>query len=52
MYVRSPAPRRLTVVFDGSSVRAVVQAQPLHGLAVTTATTPLDARGRFSQPLP
>ncbi|MGW1887408.1 TetR/AcrR family transcriptional regulator [Streptomyces sp. NPDC001970] len=37
--------RQLTVVFDGSSVRAVVQAQPLHGLAVTTATTLLDAAG-------
>ncbi|MET7851700.1 TetR/AcrR family transcriptional regulator [Streptomyces avermitilis] len=36
---------QLTVVFDGSSVRAVVQAQPLHGLAVTTATALLDAAG-------
>ncbi|MCX5554568.1 TetR/AcrR family transcriptional regulator [Streptomyces sp. NBC_00038] len=36
---------QLTVVFDGSSVSAVVQAQPLRGLAVTTATTLLDAAG-------
>ncbi|WP_371596815.1 TetR/AcrR family transcriptional regulator [Streptomyces sp. NBC_00564] len=36
---------QLTVVFDGSSVRAVVQAQPLQGLAVTTAATLLDAAG-------
>ncbi len=37
--------RQLTVVFDGSSARAVVQAQPLDGLAVATATVLLDAAG-------
>ncbi|WP_377270974.1 TetR/AcrR family transcriptional regulator [Peterkaempfera sp. SMS 1(5)a] len=37
--------RQLTVVFDGSGARAVVQAQPLDGLAVTTAAALLDAGG-------
>ncbi|WP_370076656.1 TetR/AcrR family transcriptional regulator [Streptacidiphilus sp. MAP12-16] len=37
--------RQLTVVFDGSSARTVVQAQPLDGLAVATATVLLDAAG-------
>ncbi|MFD0686067.1 TetR/AcrR family transcriptional regulator [Actinomadura fibrosa] len=37
--------RQLLVVFDGSSVRAVVQAQGLDGLAVTTAAALLDAAG-------
>lgn len=35
--------RQLTVVFDGSSACAVVQAQPLDGLAVATATVLLDS---------
>jgi AcrR family transcriptional regulator len=35
--------RQLTVVFDGSSVQAVMQARPLAGLAVSTATALLDA---------
>lgn len=37
--------RQLTVVFDGSSARAVVQAQGLDGLAVLTASALLDAAG-------
>jgi AcrR family transcriptional regulator len=37
--------RQLTVVFDGSSARAVVQARHLDGLAVTTATALLDSAG-------
>jgi AcrR family transcriptional regulator len=37
--------RQLTVVFDGSSTRAVMQAQSLDGLAVLTARTLLDAAG-------
>jgi AcrR family transcriptional regulator len=37
--------RQLTVVFDGSSARTVVQAQGLDGLAVLTARTLLDAAG-------
>ena len=37
--------RQLTVVFDGSSARSVVQAQPLDGLAIATATVLLDAAG-------
>ncbi|MEV0385055.1 TetR/AcrR family transcriptional regulator [Nonomuraea sp. NPDC050643] len=37
--------RQLTVVFDGSSARAVVQAQGLDGLAVTTAGALLDSAG-------
>lgn len=49
--VRADAPspetlaRQLTVVFDGASARAVVQAQPLDGLATATATVLLDAAG-------
>lgn len=37
--------RQLTVVFDGSSARAVVQARGLDGLAVLTAGALLDAAG-------
>lgn len=37
--------RQLTVVFDGASARSVVQAQALDGLAVTMATTLMDAAG-------
>ncbi|PZG18235.1 TetR/AcrR family transcriptional regulator [Nonomuraea aridisoli] len=37
--------RQLTVVFDGCSARAVVQARPLDGLAVTTAAALLDGAG-------
>lgn len=37
--------RQLTVVFDGSSTRAVMQARGLDGLAVLTARTLLDAAG-------
>ncbi|MEU7860838.1 hypothetical protein [Nonomuraea sp. NPDC049141] len=37
--------RQLTVVFDGSSARAVVQAQGLDGLAVATAGALLDGAG-------
>ncbi|MET7779899.1 hypothetical protein ABZT28_29750 [Streptomyces sp. NPDC005388] len=47
----SPAARRLTVIFTGSSVRTVVQDQPLHALAVTTATTLLDAAGASGEGL-
>lgn len=37
--------RQLTVVFDGASARSVVQAEGLNGLAVTMATTVMDAAG-------
>ncbi|WP_081982530.1 TetR/AcrR family transcriptional regulator [Streptacidiphilus albus] len=37
--------RQLTVVFDGSSARSVVQDQPLDGLATATAIVLLDAAG-------
>lgn len=37
--------RQLTVVFDGASSHSVVQAHPLGGLAVTMATTLMDAAG-------
>ncbi|MDR8412826.1 TetR/AcrR family transcriptional regulator [Nonomuraea sp. 3-1Str] len=37
--------RQLTVVFDGSSARAVVQACGLDGLAVATASALLDGAG-------
>ncbi|MGW3248081.1 TetR/AcrR family transcriptional regulator, partial [Streptomyces sp. NPDC001070] len=37
--------RQLTIAFDGSSSRTVVQDQPLGGLAVATATALLDAAG-------
>lgn len=37
--------RQLTVVFDGAGARAVVQAHTLDGLAVTMATTLMDAAG-------
>ena len=37
--------RQLTIAFDGSSAWALVQATPLDGLAVTTATALLDAAG-------
>ncbi|MEU4093287.1 TetR/AcrR family transcriptional regulator [Streptomyces sp. NPDC026673] len=36
---------QLTVIFDGSSARAMAQAQSLHGLATATATALLDAAG-------
>ncbi|GAA1275873.1 TetR/AcrR family transcriptional regulator [Saccharothrix xinjiangensis] len=36
---------QLTVVFDGSSTRAVLRAEPLGGLGVRTATALLDAAG-------
>lgn len=35
----------LTVVYDGSSARAVILAEPLDGVAVATATILLDAAG-------
>jgi AcrR family transcriptional regulator len=37
--------RQLTMVFDGASARAVVQAEALTGLAVAMAITLLDAAG-------
>ena len=37
--------QQLTVVFDGASARAVVQADALHGLAVATASALLDHAG-------
>ena len=37
--------QQLTVVFDGASARAVVQAGALHGLAVATASAVLDHAG-------
>ncbi|MFF3949506.1 TetR/AcrR family transcriptional regulator [Streptomyces sp. NPDC001902] len=37
--------RQLTIAFDGSSSRAVAQAQGLGGLAVATAAAMLDAAG-------
>ncbi|MEU4091508.1 TetR/AcrR family transcriptional regulator [Streptomyces sp. NPDC026673] len=37
--------RQLTVAFDGSSSRAVAQAECLGGLAVATATAMMDAAG-------
>jgi AcrR family transcriptional regulator len=40
--------RQLTVVFDGASARAVVQAQGLDGLAVATASALLDSAGMHS----
>ncbi|TDD46955.1 TetR/AcrR family transcriptional regulator [Nonomuraea terrae] len=40
--------RQLTVVFDGCGARAVVQAQPLDGLAVVTAAALLDGAGMRS----
>ncbi|WP_326842164.1 TetR/AcrR family transcriptional regulator [Streptomyces sp. NBC_01558] len=45
--VEDPAPlaRQLTVTFDGSGVRAVMQGRGLDGLAVTMARTLLDAAG-------
>lgn len=36
---------QLTLVFDGGAARAVVRAEPLTGLGVTTATALLDAAG-------
>jgi AcrR family transcriptional regulator len=41
--------QQLTMVFDGASARAVVRAEPLKGLAVTTATALLDAAGMTGQ---
>jgi AcrR family transcriptional regulator len=37
--------QQLTIVYDGASARAVVQAAPLHGLAVATASALLDQAG-------
>jgi AcrR family transcriptional regulator len=37
--------RQLTIVYDGSSARAVVQGEELGGLAVATARTLLDSAG-------
>jgi hypothetical protein len=37
--------QQLTIVFDGASARAVVQARALAGLAVATANALLDAAG-------
>lgn len=37
--------RQLTVVFDGSGVRAVMQGRGLDGLALATAATLLDSAG-------
>ncbi|HUR01106.1 MAG TPA: hypothetical protein VM347_01065 [Nonomuraea sp.] len=37
--------RQLTIVFDGSGARAVVQAQGLDGLALATAGALLDGAG-------
>ena len=34
--------QQLTIVFDGASMRAVVQADTFHGLAVATAGALLD----------
>ena len=42
---------QLTVVFDGASSHAVVQARPLGGLAVATAAALLDQAG-LTQPTP
>ncbi|KOX31099.1 TetR family transcriptional regulator [Saccharothrix sp. NRRL B-16348] len=36
---------QLTMVFDGAAARAVMRAEPLAGLGVTTATALLDAAG-------
>ena len=36
---------QLTIIFDGASARAVVKAQPLAGIGVTTAAALLDAAG-------
>jgi hypothetical protein len=36
---------QLTMIFDGASARAVVRAQPLRGIGVTTAAALLDAAG-------
>lgn len=40
--------QQLTIVFDGASARAVVQASALHGLAVSTAAAILDQAGVVS----
>jgi AcrR family transcriptional regulator len=37
--------QQLTIAFDGANARAVVQAAPLNGLAVATATALLDHAG-------
>jgi AcrR family transcriptional regulator len=37
--------QQLTIVFDGASARAVLQADALHGIAVATATALLDHAG-------
>ena len=36
---------QLTMIFDGASARAVVRAQPLAGIGVTTAAALMDAAG-------
>ena len=36
---------QLTMIFDGASARAVVRAQPLSGIGITTAAALLDAAG-------
>lgn len=49
--VQDPAllAQQLTIVFDGASARAVVQASALHGIAVTTAGAILDHAGVVDQ---
>lgn len=42
--------QQLTIVFDGASARAVVQADALHGLAVATASALLDQAGLTATP--
>ncbi len=42
--------QQLTIVFDGASARAVVQAHPLDGLAVAMATQLLDDAGVEAAP--
>jgi hypothetical protein len=37
--------QQLTIVFDGASARAVVRAQSLKGVGVTTAAAVLEAAG-------
>ncbi len=41
--------QQLTIVFDGASARAVVQADALHGIAATTAGAILDHAGVVDQ---
>ncbi|WP_189034775.1 TetR/AcrR family transcriptional regulator [Nocardia rhizosphaerihabitans] len=44
--------RQLTLVFDGASAQSVIQAKDLDGLAVTTASTLVDAAGVSSSEAP